>query len=254
MKVCRSPLSPVSPNTSITVSQPTGSKEKEKKIDTIDFVRLPNTAPKPNFIKRTVIWAGLIFLQFAMLSVKISNWILEMLSNRHGEDKILYQALFEVSARGNTEEIKNFLVENSKDDSPAGYLFSEFLWIPEIYPFFTEILKGGNTCFENDEGLFYRRWSRHPDSIQRISSHNYQRGKCRAISHLLFWVDLDGNTRFQLESSPLRGILSFFEHLVDYLRYKRDNEQQGVTGASGHTEDYCLKIKVNLSNYSDQFP
>ena len=142
-------------------------------------------------------------------------------------------------------KVEAFLVEHADEEFAAGYLFSEFLDIPELHPHLTELLQGANICMVDDRGFFCRRWSEHPDCYRRISSHKYQENECYAIGHFLFWLDLEGNTRFQFENSPWKGFFSAINHAIDYLRYVRDNEQQGVTGSSVYTEEYCLKVEVD---------
>ena len=202
-------------------------------------------ASKPNLLKRSTISVGLIFVHMVTISIQLSNWILKTLFRFSNQQKVLYQELYHISKNGIKSQIQKFLVDNSHHAFAAGYLFSEFLDLPETYIYLAEILQGANICLENDKGFFCRRWSDYPESYRRTSSHKYQGEECYAIGHFLFWLDLDGNTRFQFENFPLKGFFNSINHLIDYLLYRRDNEQQGVSGTSKHTEEYCLKIEVD---------
>lgn len=214
-----------------------------------DSIELPPMAPKPNLPRRFLISIALLFVHMVTWTIQFGNWILKNFFGYSSRQKVLYRELQEVATRGGQEEIEGFLTENSSQESAAGFLFGEFVALPETFMHMDEILKGANVCLTGDRGFFCRRWSEHPDSYRRISSHDYQGEECYAIGHFLFWLDLEGNSRFQFEKSPLKGFFSSINHLIDYLRYRRDNEQQGVTGASAHTEYFCLKIPVNPDEF-----
>lgn len=231
--------------TSLTEIQMSSPKGLASIPDSIQPHHVHAVAPKPNFLKRIAITIGLVFVHIITISIQFSNWILKTFFGYSSRQKVLYRELHHISKNGTMGQIQEFLVENSHHAFAAGYLFSEFLDLPETYTHLTEILQGANICLENDKGFFCRRWSEHPECYRRISSHEYQDDECYAIGHFLFWLDLDGNTRFQFENSPLKGFFSSINHLIDYLRYRRDNEQQGVIGTSEHTEDYCLKIEID---------
>jgi hypothetical protein len=209
----------------------------------------PATAPKPNLLKRIAISISLLFLHMTTWSIQFTNWVLKTFFNFGSRQKILYRELHHISKHGDVGKIEEFLVEHSEESFAAGYLFSEFMDLPELYSYFPEILQGANVCMGGDNGFFCRRWSEHAECYQRISSHEYQHNQCFAIGHFLFWLDLQGNTRFQFENSQLRGFFSWINHVIDYLRYRRDNEQQGVIGSSPHTEDYCLRVEVDPSAF-----
>ncbi len=205
----------------------------------------PAAAPKPNLIKRFAISIGLVFIHMVTWSIQFTNWILKTFFDFGSRQKVLYRELHHISKHGDMGKIEEFLVEHSEESFAAGYIFSEFVDLPELYSHLAEILQGANICMAGDNGFFCRRWSEHPDCYQRISSHEYQDDQCYAIGHFLFWLDLEGNTRFQFENSQFRGFFSGINHVIDYLRYRRDNEQQGVIGTSPHTEDYCLRVEVD---------
>lgn len=225
------------------------SQESEGLGKTHEVTHIHPTAPKPNFIQRIAIAVTLIFFHMVTWTVQFTNWILKSVFGYESRQKVLYRELHHISKKGDVGKIEEFLVEHSENSFAASYLFSEFIDLPHLYAHLPQILEGANVCLVNDGGFFCRRWSEHPDSYPRISSHQYQGNECYAIGHFLFWLDLDGNTRFQFENSPLRGFFSTINHIVDYLRYKRDNEQQGVTGTSPYTEQYCLKVEVDPADF-----
>jgi hypothetical protein len=209
-----------------------------------DSISAPITAPKPHMIQRMFVSVGLFLVHLATWTIQLTNWIIKVVLGYASKQKALYQELHQLAKEGNNERIQEFLLKHAHEKSAAGYLFSELVQLPELHSHLAEILQGANICLANDQGSFCRRWSQHADCYRRPSSHQYQEDHCFAIGHFLFWLDLEGNTRFQFENSPLKGLISTINHLIDYLRYRRDNEQQGVTGTSPHTEEYCLKITL----------
>ncbi|MBX7067108.1 MAG: hypothetical protein K1X28_07745 [Parachlamydiales bacterium] len=213
-----------------------------------DSMHIRPAAPKPNLIFRGGVSMLLGFFHLLTLNIRFFSWAKEQIFGTCPQ-KELYRMLHQIAQKGNLREIEKFLEKHSGKPLPAGYLFSEFLKIPEVHLHFSDILQGANICLEGDRGAFCQRWRQHPNCYKRLSSHKYQGDECFAIDHILFWVDPEGNTRFQFENSPLRGVLSAIEHAIDYLRYRRDNEQQGVVGISPHTEDFCLKIKLDSNRF-----
>lgn len=209
---------------------------------------LNSKAPKPGPLWKFSLWVFLSLFQWATSAFHFVRWVLKSIFGLSSRQKILYQKLHEISERRDQEEIRAFLSEYSEEPFVAGYLFSEFLYLPELHFCLVDILQGANICFEEDQGFFCRRWSQHPESYKRSSSHKYQRDECYGLGHFLFFLDSEGNTRFQFENSPWGGD-SMVDHIVDFLRYRRDNEQQGVTGTSSYTEEYCIKIKVDLVEF-----
>ncbi len=228
------------PSTSGKPSAPQGLSGVPDSIQHIHSI-----APKPNFLKRTAIAIGLVLIHMLTWVIQFSNWVLKNIFGISSRQKTLYRELHSLSMKGDMGKIEEFLIENSTHAFVAGYLFSEFLDLPELHPYFSEILQGANVCLYGDRGFFCRRWSEHPECYKRLSSHDYQNDECYSIGHLLFWKDSEGDTRFQFENSPLKGFFSSINHLIDYLRYKKDNEQQGVVGTSMYTEDFCIKVEVN---------
>lgn len=212
--------------------------------DSIDM-RALKRAPKPNPILRIGYSIALGFFQVVTLGIELLAWMFERAFGRLTH-RSLYEKLYEISLNGNVHEVQSFLKKHSQNPSAVGYLFSEFQNLPEITVYLSEILNGANVCLEGDQGFFYSRWKSHAESYPRVSSHRYQIDTCFAIDHVLFWLDPEGNTRFQFENSPLDSLLNSTRHIADYLRYKRDNEQQGVTGASAFTEEHPLKLRGKL--------
>ncbi len=127
-------------------------------------------------------------------------------------------------------------------------------------PLLQEILKGANVKLL-DSGFFYEKWAELQGSYKRLSSHNYIEDMCQGkpgmiINEFLFWKDLDGNTRFQLEKTPttgpLFGVPHQILHLMDYLVYKRDDLQQSQFGCSKYTEKNCLQVSFDKIAYQKQ--
>lgn len=207
-----------------------------------DSIDSPQPAPKPFFLWRVASSVALVVMHVATLSLRLLRWAFHWVFGISNEAKRLYQELHTIAETGGPEQIQAFLREHSQDPSAIGYLFSEFSNMPRLYPYLPQISQGANICLQDDQGSFCRRLQSHPECYQRPSSHQYQGDSCYAIDHLLFWIDLEGNTRLQFENSPWRGFWNSMHHIFDFLRYQRDNEQQGVTGSSPHTEEFCIRI------------
>ncbi|HSX10393.1 MAG TPA: hypothetical protein VLF94_01570 [Chlamydiales bacterium] len=246
LEICECP--PISPNQELIEIE--SVRQVPRGLGAVpDSIQIPPASPKPHIIKRVAVSLGLIFFHILTSTIQFYNWILKNIFGYTNRQKMLYHQLHDVATEGDADKIGDFLMEHADDASAAGFLFGEFFSLPLLHGHMTEILKGANVCLCRDNGFFCKRWREHPDAYPRISSHPSQDKKCHAIGNFLFWLDASGNTRFQLEKSPFRGFLSKVDHVIDYLRYKRDNEQQGVTGASGHTENHCLTFAIDPSDY-----
>jgi len=126
---------------------------------------------------------------------------------------------------------------DSVKDTEFAYILSELL------PYnvdMEKILYGANVRVE-DEGALYRKWSSSPYAYKRISSHKQQKNSSKAISHLLFYLDCEGNTRFQIEKTPTKGFFCYLLHSLDYLSYLCSGKQLGILGVSEHTEAFPLE-------------
>ena len=198
------------------------------------------SAPKPAPVAR--ILSAILLTMFQTVT-----WMIRTVKSffEDSHPKHLYQKLHQIALNKDPEQIREFFAKHANETTPTAYLFSEFLSLPELFSHLPSILQGANICLDGDKGFFCRRWKEHPECYKRISSHQYQGDECYAIDHLLFWMDAEGNTRFQFENSQWRGFFSAINHIIDFLRYRRDNEQQGIIGTSPHTEDYCLKIAID---------
>lgn len=214
-----------------------------------DSIHVPSEPQKPNLFKRIVITFGLGLIHLVIWAIHVYNWILHTVFGYSSRQKIVYGELQHIASTGNTNEIEEFLIEHAQEATAAGFLCGEFVFLPELYAYLTEILRGANVSLCQDRGFFCDQWKQHPDCYRRISSHQYQTTECYAIGHFLFWLDLTGNTRFQFEKSPLQGWFNTIHHIIDFLRYKRDDEQQGVTGVSPYTESRCLMLTIDPKAY-----
>lgn len=119
----------------------------------------------------------------------------------------------------------------------------------------SEILKGANIEIVGDDGEFFHRWKA-LGATSRTSSHRCDEDLSYSLNdnvfhELLFWKDSTlHNTRFQFESSPLKGsVFSSILHMHDYLNYKRRGLQQGQFGQSSFTEDDPIKIVFNKETF-----
>jgi len=202
------------------------------------FKETVDNAPKTPTLKKMAINTALLTIHLATLIFKLFNWILKTFFGFEGQQRALYRELHNVAEEGDEEEIRQFLTEHAAEN----YLCAEFLPHPELFPHLPEILRGANVCLK-DGGVFYKRWQSH--GRQRKSSHKCE-GKSYEIDHFHFWLQ-GGDTRFQFEKSPLKGVFSSIDHLIDYLRYKRDNQQQGITGSSPHLDSNPLQCSIGVT-------
>lgn len=204
---------------------------------------LERIPPKPPLYVRALVSFGLAMTHLFTMTFQIFFWLFDVIYGM-SQEKLLYHRLHEIANEKNLEKLFQFLKEQAEKDHIAGYLMKQFLHLPELHGHLVEILQGANVRLENDQGFFFRIWSQHPDAYARISSHQYLGDACFQLGYFLFWIDLEGNTRFQFENNPLKTPRDWIFHWIDLLRYKRDNRQQGITGTSHHTEPYCLSFSI----------
>lgn len=202
--------------------------------------------PKPPLIQRGAMALGLLVVHTFTLGYRFLCWIRDAVCGPCLQRK-LYKELLIASKNGKAEE---FLRKNTHHRHFAGYLMQELNALPELFPYLAEILKGANVRLEGDRGFFCHHWRKHPETHRRVSSHKYQGKHCYELHHFVFWLDPEGNTRFQLQKSPLKGLRSCIEHLIDLLRYRRDNRQQGPAGSSSRTETHCITLAIDPHIYA----
>lgn len=202
-------------------------------------------APSAPLLQRLTAAAGLVFFQLLTFSIQLWSWGVEWIRGPC-EERMLYKELYQLAQTNNLDQIEQFLTLRAEEFHGAAYILKELFTLPELYPYLIDILQGANVQLVGDNGQFYNRLLAHPKSHPRISSHKYQNKHCAELGYLLFWIDLEGNTRFQLEKNPLKNLRSTIHHICDYLRYKRDNQQQGIVGSSRYTESHCLSISMPL--------
>lgn len=201
---------------------------------------------KPPLLKRLFVSTLLFGLHIFLLSLHFFFWIIDRIASQRSEKSIFKELLKTIDEQ---DDLIRFLKTSSTKGGPAGFVMREFLALPEFFEDLKEILGGANVCLLGDNGFFCNQWSKNPEAHQRISSHQYRGKECYELGHFLFWIDLDGNTRFQLENTPVKGFRNAVYHLFDLLKYWRDNEQQGVVGTSKYTEKFCLSIAVDPKKY-----
>lgn len=216
--------------------------------DSVTLSGIHRRAPKPPMLYAIAFSFCLVMFETITFLIRSLNDAIKSIFGWKDHQKYLYRELHQVAAQKNEGKIREFLIQHKENSLPIAFLFGELLHMPELFPHLLDMLKGANICL-NDYGFFCRRWNEHPSCYKRLSSHNYQGDECYAIEHLLFWQDPEGHTRLQFENSQWRGIFDSIHHIIDFLRYRRDNEQQGVTGASPHTEDYCLNVEIDLERF-----
>lgn len=101
----------------------------------------------------------------------------------------------------------------------------------------------------NDDGKFYRKWSKKNHTKPRISSHYSKneeheaklkpRMTCSAV--VLFGTTKNGNTWFQIEKTTKD---CFMKHTIDYFDHLLSGRNIGVYGNSKYTENKPLKLKL----------
>jgi hypothetical protein len=221
------------------------STKSPKGLGAIGNSMTPPRTEKPHLAKRAAITVGLVAVQLVAQVVLFFHALFEKI---FGEEhpKRLYFELYEIARKEDLHEIRTFLKNHAtQENGTVGTIFEQFLSLEKTHSYLPEILEGANVCLL-DNGTYYEKWSLIKSSYYRTSSHNHKEGEAKAIGHMLFWKDQDNNhTRFQLENSPLKGLsISSLRHLIDYLRYKRDNEQQGITGISPYLEKEPIHISL----------
>lgn len=198
----------------------------------------PTSCKSPHFLKRALISIALCVVRCTLGTFYALFWALDRIFGHSSERNLLTLFSQIVDQEG---DISAFLQEASSKDSATGYILGELRHIPELHPLMRHILCGANVRL-HDQGHFFETWKQNPHAYRRHSSHNYQGQDCFALDHFLFWRDLEGNTRFQFENSPLKGFCNTIYHLIDYLCYLRDNLQQGILGSSPHVESSCIDV------------
>ncbi len=200
---------------------------------------------KPPLLQRGAMAFGLFVVHAFTLGYRFLCWIRDAVCGPCRQRK-LYKQLLLAAKQGKAEQ---FIGKNGHHPHFGGYLMQELKALPELHAHLEEIVKGANVRIEGDRGFFCHHWRSHPEARRRISSHKYQEKHCYELHHFAFWLDPDGHTRFQLQNSPLRGLRSCIEHLIDLLRYRRDNRQQGPAGSSPRTETDCISVAIDPQDF-----
>lgn len=211
--------------------------------DTLDS---PPEHPKPPLLQRGAMAFGLFVVHAFTLGYRFLCWLCDAACGPCRQRK-LYKQLLLAAKEGKAEQ---FIKANAHHSHFAGYLMKELQAMPELHTHLEEIVKGANVRIKGDQGFFCHHWRKQPGTHRRISSHKYQGKHCYELHHFVFWLDLKGHTRFQLQKSPLKGLRSCIEHLIDLLRYRRDNRQQGPAGSSPRTETHCITVVIDPQSYA----
>jgi hypothetical protein len=216
-------------------------------LTTVPDTILSTPHPKPNFLIRSTLFLGLWTLHASLWVFHLFSWAIHKATGPCSE-KSLYQELRQLLDKKG--DLASFLEKEEKRQNIGGFILRELRALPELQPHLKEILDGANIRMIGDNGFFYHRWSHHREAYSRVSSHSYQKDQCYGLGYICFWLDLEGNTRFQFENTPFKGFINTVYHIIDMLRYWRDNEQQGVAGMSAYTESHCLNIPIDLRTIS----
>lgn len=244
-----------SSTTTNNVAEPPIELEKQQ-----SFVTIGDRKESISFhpVKKSVTTITKIVANFCILTIKcyllqyhIFTWIKRQLFGLSKEEKLMIQ-LKNYCQENKDEHLFEFIyslsLEWKKDRQDFEELLLEVFHIREFHPHLKEIFHGANVKII-DQGRLFEKWKKNPLVYSRASSHNHKPGQCFAFSHSLFWLDSQGNTRFQLENTPLTGISNRLLHLIDYFNYIKTNEQQGILGTSKYTEDNPIVITIEPHKY-----
>jgi len=112
--------------------------------------------------------------------------------------------------------------------------------IAEAQKFVGEIFRGAHVRI-GDKGARYDDWKTLPTADTRHSSHQSNGDQFHVdgpLSHTILFGKFSGWTWLQLEGHPIQDVVSFFGHMIDYVRYKRSGNNQGPYGESPHAEHH----------------
>lgn len=157
-----------------------------------------------------------------------------------------FQSIHLKDAKDAQEVLSHLLVD---DPSLAPKTLVDFLCRPSVAPFLPKLMKGANCVLEGDTESLFWQCTQIPGAKPRPSSHPHQKGTSYGIEstllgECLIWKDQEGKMRLQFEAHSLTSLFKAYFHLVDYLRYKLNSEQQGLYGSSKHTDAHPLVIRI----------
>jgi hypothetical protein len=240
-------IEPINGSSLETIDPLSNFSHISKGVGEIPDTLSPGLPGPPPFLVRAALSVGIVCLHALLSAFHLACWIYDLFFGEP-EEKSIYLALHDLSHSQDLAVAHMQKLHRAATDPIAHFWIGELLAIEELHPHLGELLRGANVRLEKDQGHFFRKWAEHSESYPRISSHHYQEPHCRALGHVLFYLDLQGHTRMQFENSPLLGVRGWIYHTLDYLYYCHDNQQIGVAGISPHTDAFHLNIQVKLSH------
>lgn len=210
--------------------------------DTLSTVNSTSESKATDCIKKAFLTGVIWGITFLLSGVTFLSKIYSIIVGKTDEQKHLEVVLKLLKQSGPQIAISyllNLKLNESKYEKlseSSRIILNEFLNLPQTHMHLEAILKGANVKLQNDFGRLCNRWKNFPGVYERLSSHDSQDGKFYAFGNVLFWIDKDGDTRFQVEKNPFRGFFDKLYHIIDYLKYARDEKQQGISGSSIFTE------------------
>ncbi|GMI12815.1 hypothetical protein TrVE_jg961 [Triparma verrucosa] len=144
-------------------------------------------------------------------------------------------------------------VEEKHDSFYQAWLQTFLLdfWSSKVAPkqFLVEIVKGAHVVVKGDSGAYYE-WLKDMDGLQkRSSSHfsvkqQYALKMGKTLQTLLFGINHDGDTWFQLEGREVSGWKGNWVdssiHIINFVEYKISGNNVGPLGSSRWTESEPL--------------
>lgn len=195
-------------------------------------------------------WGGLwLTLQPLVWLVKAIQWILAQCEEHHGEIERFRSELWNYVHAEETKTISELREIIGRVEFPPHHLetLHALLSIKEFTPHIREILAGANLLIENPEQIVnifrntYPRGSSHahlPDCSWGMSD--------RIVKQILFWHDIDGKFRMQLENSAFGvSVLENLLHVDDWLKCLATGKQIGPFGHSHHLDHRPISIVIS---------
>ncbi len=211
---------------------------------------------------RTFWTVCLVVVQVSTAVFRMYYWIAERLWLGPCPHKATYRGLAQIARSENTGELREFMAHRAKLETISGFFMGEFLALSkdknqnqdleqDLHKHLLKIMQGAQVHLD-DGGALFRVWQEHPSASPRRSSHS-QWKETIELGHCLFGLVQRGehlHTCFQFENSPVWGsIMTPIHHLIDYLRYKSTDQNQGPAGSSPHVDHRPLALHVDVDAY-----
>ena len=145
---------------------------------------------------------------------------------------------------------KRLAITEGEEKQIISYLEDNFEMTPEQLK---EILMGAHVRLE-DDGHAYEEWAKLSSIQQRLSSHASNKAQFGVrgalIKELLFSQSTESGTSFtwfQLENHPV-SFGHIIRHMLDYVKYKLSNQNQGPYGCSDATDSAPIILKKKIKH------